>query len=229
MRRIGIIGGGRFGTALAKGLSSQGIEVILLDEQRQTVEMLAPCVAKAVIGDATRVELLIEAGMRECDAAVVTISENMEGSILATMALKELRVPYVVARAFSEMHGRVLEKVGADRVVYPARDMALRLAKSLVASSVHDYVEVAEGISVLEVTAPRSWHGKSLAETGIRNRYGVMVLAINRWNGDKANRQTVIAPSGGDVIREGDTLVVFGPDPKLQAFEQNALELPANP
>ncbi|MBN1554464.1 MAG: TrkA family potassium uptake protein, partial [Phycisphaerae bacterium] len=143
--------------------------------------------------------------------------------VLTTMALKEIDIPYVVARAFSERHGRVLEKVGADRVVYPARDMALRLAKSLMASSVYDYVEVAEGISVLEVRAPAHWHGKSLAGTGIRSQFGVMVLAINRHNGDKSTRQSIIAPSGDDVIQDGDTLVVFGPDAKLQAFEKNAL------
>ena len=104
--------------------------------------------------------------------------------------------------------------------------MALRLGKSLVASSVHDYVEVAEGISVLEVKATRDWHGKSLVETGIGNRFGFMVLAINRWNGSGAGRLAVIAPSGDDVIREGDTLVVFGPDAKLQAFERNAFADP---
>lgn len=223
MRRIGIIGGGRFGKALAQSLASQGIEVVLLDEQRQTVELLAPSVGKAVIGDATRVDVLTEAGMKECDAVIVTISENMEASILTTMALKEIHVPYVVARAFSEMHGRVLEKVGADRIVYPARDMALRLAKSLVVSSVYDYVEVAEGISVLEAKAPKHWHGKSLVETGIKNRFGVMVLAINRWNGEKGTRKSVIAPSGDDVIQPGDMLVVFGADAKLQAFERDAL------
>lgn len=223
MRRIGIIGVGRFGKALALHLAGQGIEVVLLDERREPVEALAPSVAKALIGDATRKEVLVEAGMHECDAVVVTISENMEGSILTTMGLKEIGVPCVVARAFSEMHGRVLERVGADRIVYPARDMALRLGKSLVASSVHDYVEVAEGISVLEVKAIPAWHGKSLAETEIRNRFGVMVLAINRWNGGSGERQPVIAPSGDDLVAEGDTLVVFGSDANLQLFERNAL------
>ncbi|MDT8390852.1 MAG: TrkA family potassium uptake protein [Lentisphaeria bacterium] len=223
MRRIGIIGGGRFGTALAESLTSQGIEVVLLDEKRQAVELLAPTVAKAIIGDATSVEALVEAGMKDCDAVVVTISENMEASILATMALKEIGIPYVVARAFSEMHGRVLEKVGADRIVYPARDMALRLAKSLVASSVHDYVEVAEGISVLEVPAPKHWYGKSLIETGIRTRFGVMVLAIKRWNGENNDRKSLIAPAGDDTIKERDTLVVFGADTKLQTFEKDII------
>ena len=223
MRRIGVIGGGRFGQALAQSLATERIDVVLLDERRSAVESLAPSVAKAAIGDATDMDVLVEAGFKECDAVVVTISEKMEASILCTMALKEIQVPYVVARALSETHGRVLEKIGADRIVYPARDIAFRLAKSLIASSVYDYVEVAEGISVLEVKAPENWHGKTLVETEIRNRFGVMVLAINRRKEGKAARTSVIAPSGDDLIYEGDMLIVFGPDTKLQAFEKKAL------
>lgn len=221
-RRIGIIGVGRFGKALALDLASHGIEVILLDEKRPQIELLAPSVAKAVIGDATRTDVLVEAGMCGCDAVVVTISENMEASIMATMALKELGISYVVARAFSELHGRVLEKIGADKVVYPARDMALRLAKSLAVASVHDYVEVSEGISVLETKAAPAWHGKSIMESGIRNRFGVMVLAINRAAGDDGSkRKKLIAPTGDDIIQRGDSLVVFGTDEKLQEFEKH--------
>lgn len=223
MRRIGVVGGGRFGKTLASSLASAGIEVVLIDDHRETVEEVASSLAKAVIGDATQTDALLEAGMGDCDTVVVTISENVEASILATMALKEIKVPHVVARAFSEIHGRVLTKIGADRVVNPARDMALRLAKSLAVASLRDYIEVAEGISILEVNAAPEWHGRTLAETGMRNQYGVMVLAINRRRGDSGKVKTVTAPAGDDRILEGDTLIVFGPDDKLRNFEKRAL------
>ncbi len=177
-----------------------------------------------MIGDATRQGILEQAGISECDTAVVTISENMEASILVTMALKELKVPYVVARALSETHGKVLLKVGADKVVYPARDIALRLARTLAVSSVHDYVEVAEGISVLEIEVPERWYGKNIVDTAIRSSFGVMVLAINRNRKENDGSKTVIAPSGDDVIFPGDRLLVFGTDAKLKAFEEGTMK-----
>lgn len=222
MKRVGIIGGGRFGSALASCLVERGVEVFMLERDRQVVQRLSSLVRRVVEGDATDVQALEEAGFRDCDAAVVAIGTDLEGSILAAMNLKELRIPYVVAKASTDLHGKVLERVGADRVIYPDRDMAVRLARSMSAPSVLDYIEVSGGAGILEIKAPERLVGKTLAESKIRNDYGVNVLALRR-RGPADQEESTIAPSGSDTIMDGDTLVLFGPDDKLRKVSQDLL------
>ncbi len=218
MKRIGIVGAGRFGEALAENLARQGAEVILLDFNRNTVQRMSTLVSKAVQGDGTNPNILEEAGFKDCDAAVVAIGTNMEGNILTTMNLKELKVPYVVAKAVSDTHGKVLERVGADLVIYPDRERAQRLARSLVAGVAVDYFEITEGVSVVEMKAPSQFIGKTLLETKIRQSHGVTVLAIKREPDDGRTAKNIISPTGDDIIEEGDTLVIFGQDKKLEAL-----------
>ncbi len=220
MRRIGIIGGGRFGSNLAKSLAERGVEVLLLDQDRDVVDTLAGTVAKAMQGDATEEGALEEAGFRDCDIAVVAVSGDMECSILATLMLKEMKVPFVIAKAASEMQGAVLQRVGADRVVYPDKDMAARLARTLLAPSVLDYIEVAEGVSVLELKSPLQFVGKTLAESRIRKLYGVTVLVLRRAPQPDGTQETIVTPNADDEIELGDTLVIFGADDKLHKLEQ---------
>ncbi len=214
MKRIGVIGAGRFGEALAESLSRKGAEVILLDINRDTVQRMAELVSKALQGDGTDMNVLIEAGFRECDASVVAIGSNMEGNILTAVNLKELKAPFVVARATSDTHGKVLERVGADLVIYPYRERAQRLAKSLVDNFILDHLEIADGVSVAELKAPEEFAGKSLMETKIRQIYGITVLAIKR------DSKNIISPTGEDIIEKGDILFLFGHDKKLQALSQ---------
>lgn len=217
MKRIGIIGGARFGAALAESLARQGAEVILLDEDIEIVQRLADDVSKAVQGDATDLDVLREAGFQTCDAVVVGIGSNIEGSVLAVMNLKELKVPQVIAKAGTDMHGKVLERLGADLVVYPNKERAQRLARALMAKSALDYFEVAEGVSVVEMRAPASLVGKSLADADIRRRYGLNVLVIKRLDA-KGRARRIVSPSGDDKIQTNDTLLVFGPNDKINAM-----------
>ncbi len=220
MQRVGIIGGGRFGSALASCLMQRGVEAILLERNRDIVQRMMNVVTKAVEGDATELQTLIEAGFEQCDTAVVAIGTDLEGSILATMNLKELKIRQVVAKAATELHGRVLQRVGADRVIYPDRDMAIRLARSIAAPSILDYIELSGGASIVEMKAPGELVGRTLSEAKIRNIYGVHVLAVRHQGVDKVD-ETTIAPSGSDVISEGDTLVLFGPDERIRTMSQN--------
>lgn len=220
MKRIGIIGGGRFGFSLAQALVERGVEVLALDKDRDVVDRLAGIVAKAMEGDATDEGTLEAAGFRDCDIVVVAVGSDMESSVLTTVMLKEMKISCIVAKAMSDLHGKVLTRVGADRVVYPDRDMAARLARMLVAPSVLDYVEVSEGISVIEIAAPLEFVGKTLGESKIRKTYGVTVLVLRRAPQPDGHQDTIISPNADDVIELGDTMVVFGADEKLRSLEK---------
>lgn len=220
MKRVGIIGAGRFGASLAQSLVERGVEVLILDRSRDVVDRMAGIVAKAMEGDATEEGTLDAAGFRDCDIAVVAVGSDMESSVLAALILKEMKVACVIAKAAGETHGKVLQKVGADRVVYPDREVAARLARSLVSPSVLDYVEVAEGISVLEIAAPIEFVGKTLGELQIRKTYGVTVLVLRRASQGEGKHDAIVSPDADDVIELGDTLVIFGLDEKLRRVEQ---------
>lgn len=224
MRRIGIIGGGRFGSSLAQALAERGVEVLLLDRDRDVVDHMAGIVAKAMEGDATEENTLEAAGFRDCDMVVVAVSADMECSIMATMALKEMKIPLIIAKAASDMQGKVLSRVGADRIIYPDKDMAARLARTLVAPSVLDYVEVAEGVSILEIQAPLQVVSKTLAESKIRKNYGVTVLVLRRAKQPDGSQDTILSPNADDVIELGDTMVIFGTDEKLRKLEKELRE-----
>jgi len=220
MKRVGIVGAGKFGASLAQSLVERGVEVLVIDRQRDVVDHMAGIVAKAMEGDATEEGTLDAAGFRDCDIAVVAVGSDMESSILTTLILKEMKIPCVIAKAASDVHGKVLQKVGADRVVYPDRDVAARLARSLVSPSVLDYVEVAEGISVIEIAAPMEFVGKTLGELQIRKKYGVTVLVLRRAKPDEGKQETIVSPDADDTVELGDTIVVFGLDEKLRRLEQ---------
>jgi trk system potassium uptake protein TrkA len=218
MKRIGIIGAGRFGQALFESMSEKGAEVLLIDEQREIVQELSDYVAKALQGDATNVRTLKEAGFQECDVVVVCIGDNMEGSIMATVNCKDLGVPTVVAKAVSDLHGKVLKRVGADIVVYPDRDRAQRLARSILSRSPIDLFEITDGVSVAEVIPPDDVVGKNLIEGDVRKKYGVTVLAIRRLGQDPRLPRKVMIVSGEEIIEKDDRLLIFGPDIRIDAL-----------
>lgn len=220
MKRVGIVGAGRFGSSLARSLVERGVEVLVLDRNRDIVDHIAGVVAKAMEGDATEEGTLDAAGFRDCDIAIVAVGSDMESSVLTTLMLKEMKIPCVIAKAAGDVHGKVLQKVGADRVVYPDRDVAARLARSLVSPSVLDYVEVAEGISVLEIAAPMEFVGKTLGELQIRKKFGVTVLVLRRAQQDEGKQETIVSPDADDTVELGDTIVIFGLDEKLRRLEQ---------
>ena len=193
---------------------------MVIDRSRDIIDHMAGVVAKAMEGDATEEGTLDAAGFRDCDIAVVAVGSDMESSVLATLMLKEMKIPCIIAKAASDIHGKVLQKVGADRVVYPDRDVAARLARSLVSPSVLDYVEVAEGISVLEIAAPLEFVGKSLGELQIRKNYGVTVLVLRRAQPTEGKQETIVSPDADDTVELGDTIVIFGLDEKLRRLEQ---------
>lgn len=216
MKRIGVIGAGRFGTALVENLAQRGAEVLVLDCKKEIVQRMSTLVEEAVHGDATNMDVLMGTGFQKCDAVVVAIGTNMEASILAVMNLKEIKVSNIIAKAGSDMHGKVLERIGATQVIYPEKERAQRLARGLLARSAVDYFEISDGVSVAEIKAPNQFVGKTLVDANIRKAYGVTILAIKRGEKGKEKQINIISPTGDDVIQEGDTLLLFGPDNKLE-------------
>ena len=217
MKRIGIIGAGRFGMSLAESLSNAGAEVLLLDRNRPAMQ-LANEFANAVQGDATQPHVLEEAGFAECDVVVVAIGSNMEASMMATANCKELGVPNVVAKATSELHGKILRRIGADSVIYPDRDSAYRLAMSIANHNVVDFFEVSDGYSIAEVAASEEFYGKTLAELDLRRKRGITILCIRRASTDPKQSRKVIIPQAEDIIQSDDRLVAFGETKRLDSL-----------
>ena len=217
MKRIGIIGAGRFGMALAESLANAGTEVLLIDRNRPAMQNASEF-ATALQGDATQPHVLEEAGFGECDVVIVAIGSNIEASMMATANCKEIGVPNVVAKATSELHGKILRRIGADSVVYPDRDSAHRLARAIANHEVVDFLEVSEGYSIAEIEVPDGVRGKTLAEADLRNKTGVTVLCIRRPDPDPKRPRKIVIPRATDVIEPGDRLIVFGETKNLDAL-----------
>lgn len=209
-----IIGCGRFGSSVAKTLCSMGNEVLVVDRNEETIQNIANKVTHAVQADATDENSIKSLGIRNFDVAVVTIGSNIQSSILVTLMVKELGVKYVIAKAQNELHAKVLYKIGADRVVFPEREMGVRVAHNLVSSNIMDYIELAPDYSIVEIATLDEWIGKSLIELNMRSEYGVNVMAI------KHGPNIDISPDATDLIEEGDVLVVIGHNDDIREIEK---------
>lgn len=218
MRRVGVVGAGRFGLALAQSLAETGIEVVLVDRNGSLVQAAAKSGIGAVQGDATNPLTLEEAGFRECDVAVVAIGSNIEASTLATANCKEIGVPTVVAKAASELHGKILSKIGADQVVYPDRDSAHRLAHTISTRGAFDLLEISEGCSIAEINVPESCKDKTLAQADLRKKTGVTVLCIRRLDENPKKPRAILIPGPNDQIHADDKLIVFGTMKQIDAL-----------
>jgi len=210
MKQFLVIGLGRFGLSVAQTLVDNGHEVLGVDEEEDLVELAAERITHAVQADATEKRALLSLGAKNFDVAVIGIGQDLEASILCTMIAKEVGIPYVVAKAQNHLHGRVLEKTGADRVVFPERDMGVRVANNLVSTNILDYIELSDDYRIMEVKAPKFTHGKTLAQLRLPTKYGVNIIAIK-----KGAEDINVAPSAEDVIDPEDILVTVGTNSQL--------------
>ena len=218
MKRIGIIGAGRFGMALAETLANADAEVILIDRNRPAMQSASEF-ATALQGDATQPHVLEEAGFGECDLVVVAIGSNIEASMMATANCKELGVPNVVAKATSGLHGKILRRIGADSVVYPDRDSAHRLARAIANRDIVDFLEVSEGYSIAEIAVPEDVRGKTLAEADLRKGAGLTVLCIRRADPSNPSKpRKAVIPKVTDILQSDDRLIVFGETKKIDSL-----------
>ena len=208
MKSYVVIGLGRFGTAVATELCAQGSEVLAIDTDQANVQAVADLVTHAVVADARDPGVLRSLGVRNFDCAVVAVGSDVGGSALITMLLKELEVPQVVCKAQSHVHRRVLEKIGADRVVFPEHEMGVKLAQSLTHSNILNFIELSDKYGIVEATPPRQWQGMTLKEADVRRNHNVNIIAIR----DDVSGDLLVTPGGDYVMRETDTLFLLGED-----------------
>lgn len=199
----GIVGLGRFGMALAKELAQSGADLIVLDREEEKIREMREYTESAFIVHGLDKKTLSATGVQNSDIAVVCIGEHMDSSILTTLNLVSLGIPHVIAKATSAEHGEILEKLGAE-VVYPERDIAIRLAHRLEASRVLDYIQLSEKLNISKLMVPERIVGKNVKEVNLRGRFGVNIIAVEHGN-------TINESVGPDyVFRTGDILFVSG-------------------
>lgn len=226
-RQFAVIGLGRFGYHVARTLVEKGMEVLAIDNNQETVQSVADFVTVAVECDATDEKALRSAGIKNVDTAVVSIGENIEASILIVMTLIDMGVPEVIAKAVTPIHGKILRNIGVSRVVFPERDMAVRVAASLVTPSTLEELELSPHYSIVEFPAPDAVVGKTLKDSRLRTDYGVNVVALRkkvpfiREDGEADfTEEWSVPPPPDAVIGDGDVIVVAGAKNRIAALRK---------
>ena len=208
-----VLGLGRFGSSLATTLADAGYEVMAVDKCEEKVQDISPIVTQAVQAEVTDIDTLRSLGIRNFDVAIVAIGKDMQSSIMTTLLLKEMGIPYVVAKASTEIHQRVLEKIGADRIILPERDMGKRIATNLITGNIIDYIQLSRDYSIMEFSILSQWEGRSIKDINIRANYGINIIAVER-NGD-----INVSPGPDYILKEDDLLVIVGKNQSIRELE----------
>lgn len=211
MKQIIVVGCGRFGSSVAKTLSKLGHDVMVVDQNPDIIKDISEHVAHAVQMDALDEPSFRTMGIRNFDVAVIAIGSDLEASIMATLIAKEAGVPTVIAKAMSEIHGKLLMKIGADKVIYPERDMGMRVAFGLVTPNILDVIEFSPDYSIIETVALEEWEHKSLKELNLTD---MTIIAIK--TGERIN----IVPSSDAVIKKEDIVVLLGSNDNLKKISE---------
>ena len=206
MKTFVVIGLGRFGTAVATELCELGHEVLAIDASEEGVQQVADRVTHAVAGDARDPAVLRALGVRNYDCAIVAVGDDVGNSALITLNLKEIGVKRVICKAQSHVHRKVLEKIGADRVVFPEHEMGVKLAQGLSSSNVLNFIELSEDVGIVETTVPKEWYGKNLIELDVRARYKVNIIAVRKKGEEDFN----VTPGPSTIMEPGDAVVALG-------------------
>jgi len=209
-----VIGLGRFGSSLALKLMELGNEVMAIDQNEETVSRIAPYVTQAKIADCMDESVLRTIGVENYDACFVCTSEHFQSSMEITSMVKELGASMVVSKADSDIHTRLLKKIGADEVVFPQLDMAQRTAMRFSVNGALEYIELSEGYAIFELQVPAKWVGKSLAELDIRNRYNVNIIGI------KVDGTVTPITTGGYIFKEGEHIMIAGENDKVMKITE---------
>ncbi len=212
-KQFAVFGLGSFGKSVALTLQSFGCDVIAVDNCYEKIQDIADSVSYAMCGDVTEPEFMKTIGARNLDGAVIAVSENLEAAIMATMISKEMGISYVLVKAMDEMQGKILEKIGADSIVYPEIDMGERVAKKLISTEFIDWIELSPDYSLTEKLLPKQWEGKSLAELRVREKYGINVIGILKE--DKMD----MALDPSKPLQPDDMLFIIGKNSDLEKFK----------
>lgn len=212
MKSILLIGLGRFGSTMAMKLHELGHEVMAIDTSEERINAALPFVTSAQIGDCTNEQYLASLGIRNFDLCVVAIGDNFQSSLETTSLLKDLGAKFVLSRANRDIHAKFLLRNGADQVVYPEKEMAIRSAVRFSSDNVFDYIELTAEHSIYEIPCPDNWIGKSIVSVDVRNKYHLSILAI------KYNDTLHPLPGADYVFKPNDTLVIMGSNKDMKKF-----------
>ena len=217
MKRFVVIGLGRFGFNLAKGLHEEGHEVIAIDKNEEKVREIEDFCSQAIVADASDRKTLDALGIEDVDVAAVSLGKSLDASTLITLYLKEMGIKNILVKALTDDHAKILERIGATDIVFPEKDDALRIAERLSRPSILEQVELMEGYGILELDAPEKFWGMQLSEADIRNRYSLSIMLIKKKG---AKGAFLVSPNASDTIDEGDILLIFGDDEHLKKFKE---------
>ncbi|MGD9677461.1 MAG: TrkA family potassium uptake protein [Vulcanibacillus sp.] len=213
-KQFAVIGLGRFGTSIAKELYDLDNEVLAIDIDEEKIQDNLNNVTHAIQADTTDESALKSLGITNYDVVVIAIGDNIQASILTTLLIKELGIETIVVKAQNQLHAKVLYKIGATKVIFPERDMGVRVAHNLVTPNILDYIELSEEYSIVEILSSKSMMGRTLGEIDVRAKYGCNIMAL------KNNEHINVAPSASDVIKDGDIMVVIGNNKDMKKFEE---------
>ncbi len=220
MRKVAVIGLGRFGMALARNLSQSGVQVIAMDRDGKLTNELKDEVSIAVRGDSTDQSVLLSQDIDKVDVCVVSIGENFEAALLTTVIVKQLGVPEIVCRAQSAFHAEIFRKIGATKVIQPEQEAGANLARQLSNPQLVDFIRLADGFTLLEFLAPRAFWGKTIAEIGIRNKYHVNLVVVRKpilcpEGSPEPQVYKTFVPRPDQIIEANDMLVMVGAEESL--------------
>ncbi|MDD5259397.1 MAG: TrkA family potassium uptake protein [bacterium] len=225
MRQFAVIGLGNFGRSVALSLAEKGGQVLAIDKDEERIQDISEKVTYAVKADASDEKVLKSLDIKNVDVAIVSVGESMETSIMVSLLLREMGVKMIVTKAISSLHGKVLRKIGVDRVIFPERDIGAKVAESLISPNIYEYIELSPDYSIVELVSPKSFAGKSLKSLDVRKQYKVTIIAIKRKtpevndSGETQFKEDInVTPFPEDEIESGDVLVVVGADKDINKF-----------
>jgi len=212
-KQYAVLGIGRFGSKIARELYYKKQEVIAIDKDPVVIENVKDEVTHAFTGDITDETALKEAGVADCDIAIIAESSNMESNIIAAQICKSMGIPKVICKAQNTLHGNILAKLGVDQIVFPEQDTAIKLVNKLTSRGVLDYFDLGENVTIVGTKPLERWVGKSLAELDLRNKHNVTVVAIRR------GEENLVIPSWNTIVEKADTLVLIGMEESLKRLD----------
>jgi trk system potassium uptake protein len=215
MKRVIVIGLGIFGMNLVKTLYENGIEIIAIDKNKDMIQQVKESCSKAILADGTNKEVIESIGIQEDDIVIISFGEDLSASTLITLHLKELKVKNIIVKAPSEDHKRVLERVGATDVIIPEKEMADKVARSIISPNVLDYIPLSEDYTISELAPPASFYGKTIGDLHLRSKYHIEVIAVKEVLPDRIN----MVPRADFVIKDSDVLVVIGKEDDIQKIK----------
>ena len=214
-KRVIVVGLGIFGSNLTRSLYENGIEVIAIDKDKEVVQQIRECCSKAVHADGTKKELMESIGVQEDDVVVISFGDDLAASTLTTLHLKEMKVKQIIVKVPNEDYKRVLEKVGATEVIIPEKEMADKIARSLISPNVLDYIPLSEDYTISELVPPSHFLGKTIGELHLRGKHHIEVIAVKELLPDRLQ----MVPRADFVIKDTDLLVVIGKNEDIQKIK----------